>query len=180
VDDRDTSILTQVAFKGAIEWAVADHVDLTNPDQQAAFEQVFSHLTESLFLGVRTQLGGEKAGQLVHAAFPGSESWTPADQRSAQQPQMAPQPQFAPQAHQDPGGGWGATQAPQAQGYGGYQLSVKGNQFGPLPEWLFEAAAKDNVHEVYDNRDQPPGSRRPMFKSTAGGRDAPAYWAPGR
>lgn len=179
MDDRDTSILTQVAFKEAGEQARALGLDLLDPGGQASFEEVFSYLTESLFLGVRTQLGGgksvdERAAQLVQGAFPG----TTVVQQQQQPPQYQGQPaQGFPPAVVQPYQG-----QPNGVGVGphNYQLTVKGNQFGPLPDWLYAAAANDNVHEVYDNRDQPAGSRRPMFKSTAGGRDAPAYWAPGR
>jgi hypothetical protein len=189
VDTRDTSILTQVAFKEAGEQSRAIGLNLLDPNGQAQFEQVFSYLTESLFLGVRTQLdaeGANKAGELVRANFPGTIQVAPgAGGYNAPQAQTGGwQPQ-----DQSGAGGYGGPQAqsfPQANGGGAvgphnYQITVKdGKQFGPLPEWLYPLAAADNVHEVYDNRDQPPGSRRPLFKSTSGGRDAPAYWAPGR
>jgi hypothetical protein len=182
MDDRDTSILTQVAFKGAIEWA-ADKLDLSDPQGQATFETVQSYLTESLFTAVRAQLGGEKAGQLVHANFPGTQSFGPADQGPIQQPQAAPQPQFAfqgaQQAQQPANGGYGAQGQSAAPGPHNYQLTVKGNQFAALPQWLYDEAAPLGIHEVYDNRDSPPELRRPLFKATTGGRDAHPFWGPG-
>jgi hypothetical protein len=168
VDTRDVSILTQVAFKEAGEQSRHLGLNLFDQDGQAQWEQLFSYVTESLFLAVRSQIdseGANKAGELVRAAFPGSTA-------VAQMPQDAPQAQGWQQPPQQATGG--------AVGPHNYQLTVRGTQYGDLPPWLYEMAAKDNVHEVYDNRDQPPGSRRPMFKSTIPGRDAPAYWAPGR
>lgn len=60
-------------------------------------------------------------------------------------------------------------------------VRVKGSQHGELPSWLLEAAGKDGVSEVYDNRgdlSDPAKSKRPHFKSTTGGTDAKAYWPP--
>ena len=55
---------------------------------------------------------------------------------------------------------------------------VRGNQWGPLPEWLIFAAFEADVSDVYDNRDQVAGTRKPWFKATTGGRDAKAFWPP--
>lgn len=60
-------------------------------------------------------------------------------------------------------------------------VRVKGSQYGELPVWLLEAAGKDGVTEVYDNRgdlSDPAKASRPHFKATTGGRDAKAYWPP--
>ena len=57
-------------------------------------------------------------------------------------------------------------------------VSVKGNQFGELPDWLFLDAFQAGVTEVYDNRDQVAGTNRPWFKATTGGKDAKAFWPP--
>ena len=55
---------------------------------------------------------------------------------------------------------------------------VKGIQHGPLPEWLIFAAFEAGVSDVYDNRDQVAGTKRPWFKATTGGKDAKAFWPP--
>lgn len=58
-------------------------------------------------------------------------------------------------------------------------LRVKGDQHGPLPDWLFPMAAAAGVTEVYDNRDGlRDNPKRPWFKSTSGGQQAPAFWPP--
>jgi hypothetical protein len=57
-------------------------------------------------------------------------------------------------------------------------VTVKGNQFGELPDWLVLDAFQAGVTEVYDNRDQVAGTKRPWFKATTGGKDAKAFWPP--
>jgi hypothetical protein len=57
-------------------------------------------------------------------------------------------------------------------------VSVKGNQFGELPDWLVLDAFQAGITEVYDNRDQVAGTKRPWFKATTGGKDAKAFWPP--
>lgn len=175
MEDRDISILSQVAFKEAGECARQMNLDLTTPEGQTVFELLNSYLTESLFVSVKAQQGAEaQAGQLIKANFPGT-------QTVQQHPSIQPQQQQT----------WGATPTPaqlpyvQQGGFGqpvgphNYQLTVKGaGPHGPIPEDVYRWAAENNVHEVWDNRDQPPGSRRPLFKSTQGGRDAPTYWGP--
>lgn len=49
--DKDVSILTQVAFKGAVE--ATDAYDIASEEGQAYFEGVFSYLTESLITAVK-------------------------------------------------------------------------------------------------------------------------------
>jgi hypothetical protein len=57
-------------------------------------------------------------------------------------------------------------------------VTVKGNQFGELPDWLVLEAFQAGITEVYDNRDQVAGTKRPWFKATTGGKDAKAFWPP--
>ena len=57
-------------------------------------------------------------------------------------------------------------------------ITVRGNQWGPLPDWLLLDAVQAGVSEVYDNRDQVAGTKRPWFKATQGGKDAKAFWPP--
>jgi hypothetical protein len=57
-------------------------------------------------------------------------------------------------------------------------VRVRGHQFGDLPDWLVFDAFQAGVTEVYDNRDQVAGTKRPWFKATTGGKDAKAFWPP--
>lgn len=57
-------------------------------------------------------------------------------------------------------------------------VRVKGDQHGPLPDWLFVEASRAGVTEVYDNRNSlAENPKRPWFRGT-GGKDAPAFWPP--
>jgi len=152
MDFRDRSIITQVAFKGAVD--LAHDLDLSTAEGTAEFEVIFNFLANSLF----GQIGDpeEEAARVIQAHFPG-----------AVQTMQAPMPQQQLQVAPPP---------PQPMVYG--SLAVKGNQFGPLPDWLFEQAAAKGVTEVYDNRDRVQNTKRPWFKATTGGENAPAFWPP--
>jgi hypothetical protein len=54
-------------------------------------------------------------------------------------------------------------------------IGVKGNQFGPLPDWLVLEAAQAGVSQVWDNRDKVAGTKRPWFKDVNGDK---AFWPP--
>jgi hypothetical protein len=54
-------------------------------------------------------------------------------------------------------------------------ISVKGNQFGPIPDWLVLEAAQAGVKQVWDNRDKVAGTKRPWFKDVNGDK---AFWPP--
>jgi hypothetical protein len=154
MDARDRSIGTQVAFKAAVDLAVKDELDLSSDEGQARFEKLFSHLTESLLVAMGATAEDQMA-EVIRGQFPGTTTVTS---------NPSPTPSYQP----------GYTQpAPPA-----FNLAVKGNQFGPLPDWLYEQAASKGVVEVYDNRDRATGTKRPWFRSTSGGDDAPAFWPP--
>jgi hypothetical protein len=158
MDFRDRSIITQVAFKGAID--LAHDLDLTSPEGTAEFEAIFGFLVNSLF----SQIGDpeEKAAQVIQAHFPGAVQVQGAPMGPAPTPAiMQPTVPYVPQ-----------NQPFQAN------VAVKGNQFGPLPDWLYQQAAEKGVTEVYDNRDRIAGTKRPWFKATTGGENAPAFWPP--
>lgn len=57
-------------------------------------------------------------------------------------------------------------------------VTVRGTQHGPLPDWLVLDAFQAGVSEVYDNRPDVAGTKRPWFKATTGGKDAKAFWPP--
>ena len=65
------------------------------------------------------------------------------------------------------------TQAPSAKGDG---VTIKGDQWGPIPDWLVLEAAQAGVTQVWDNRDQLAANpKRPWFKDANGDK---AFWAP--
>jgi hypothetical protein len=65
------------------------------------------------------------------------------------------------------------TQASSAKGDG---VTIKGNQWGPIPDWLVLEAAQAGVTQVWDNRDQLAANpKRPWFKDVNGDK---AFWAP--
>lgn len=66
-------------------------------------------------------------------------------------------------------------QSPMADANG---VTVRGAQHGPIPDWLVLDSFQAGVSEVYDNRDQVAGTKRPWFKATTGGKDAKAFWPP--
>lgn len=152
MDFRDTSIMTQVAFKGAVD--LCRDSDLTTPEGQAEFTQVFSFLTDSLVEGIRLQQDpAEQAAQVIMGNFPGSQVVS----GNATSP-MAPT--------------YTTPSAPP------FQLTIKGAQHGEIPPWLYEQAAAKGVTEVYDNRDRAQNTKRPWFRATTGGDNAPAFWPP--
>jgi hypothetical protein len=159
MDFRDTSIMTQVGFKGAID--LCRDIDLTTQEGQAEFIQVFSFLTDALFEAVRQGADpAEQAAEIIRGNFPGT---TTVQSNPGQQSYAAPPAYVQP------------TQQP---GPMQFSLSVKGTQHGPLPDWLFAEAAAKGVTEVYDNRDRAQGTKRPHSRSTTGGDNAPAFWPP--
>ena len=64
---------------------------------------------------------------------------------------------------------------PDAQEVTGGDLTVKGNQHGELPNWLYAEAQAHGVTQVWDNRDKVIGTRRPWFKDVNGDK---AFWPP--
>ena len=54
-------------------------------------------------------------------------------------------------------------------------VTVKGNQYGDIPEWLVLEAAQAGVTQVWDNRDKVAGTKRPWFKDVNGDK---AFWPP--
>lgn len=165
MDERDRSIGTQVAFKEASAHALALGLNLTLPDHQAVFEHLFSQLTESLFGAINT---GQTVSNVVQA-FPGTQVV----------PQQQPSYQPVAQNYQ----GYPPNQAPPFTGNTQTmaQPRIKGQSNGPFPDWALQAFAEQGVSEVYDNRHMLAANpKRPWFKSTTGGDNAPAFWPPDR
>lgn len=165
MDSRSTEIIAQSTLKCAAE--VCRGVDLSTPEGQAEFAIGYSFLLDLVMDTINSSSSpDQQAANLIRGNFPGTTNEPPPP---ANTPYVIPQ-QATPQ-----------EPAP----YNGVQqyapLSVKGAQHGPLPDWLFEAAAAKGVTEVYDNRDRAAANPKyPLFKSTAGGPNPPAFWAPGR
>ena len=154
MEDRDHAIQVQVAFKEASRMAASMGLNLTDPNHQAVFEEMFSYLSESLFKGIGVSN--------VVQAFPGT--------TVVQQPYQQPQAQWQQPQNQ----GYGGQQA-----YGPPPPRVKGQSNGAFPDWALQAFAEKGVTEVYDNRHMLPNKPRlPWFKSTTGGNEAPAFWPP--
>ena len=65
------------------------------------------------------------------------------------------------------------TQSPSAKGDG---VTIKGDQWGPIPDWLVLEAAQAGVTQVWDNRNGLAANpKRPWFKDVNGDK---AFWAP--
>lgn len=152
LDNRDKSIIAQVAFKAA-----AEHVrglDLETETGASTFATVFALYANELF-GVVNQLTG------ASAAVNGGGGGQPSAEYTQAAAENAVRDAF-PGTATEPANGGGVT--------------VKGKQHGPLPQWLVDQAAAKGVTEVWDNRDRLPQSpKSPHFKATNA--DIP-FWPP--
>ena len=66
------------------------------------------------------------------------------------------------------------TQAPSAMASAN-GVTIKGNQYGDIPDWLVLEAVQAGVTQVWDNRDKVAGTKRPWFKDVNGDK---AFWPP--
>jgi len=66
------------------------------------------------------------------------------------------------------------TQAPSAMASAN-GVTIKGNQYGDIPDWLVLEAVQAGVTQVWDNRDKIAGTKRPWFKDVNGDK---AFWPP--
>lgn len=163
MDFKDHTIVTQVAFKAAVD--IENELDLGTSEGQQRFEEVFGFLDHVLHAKIMAGAPPQQqVAEVIRANFPGSQvvnaGYVPQQAGYAPQQQSFPQQQF-----------------PQQQ-MGGGGLTVKGTQHGNLPDWLYAQAAEKGVTEVYDNRDRAMGTKRPWFKATVGGDNAAAFWPP--
>lgn len=150
---KDQSIVTQVAAKIAADLVLAAKpltVDEAVADWASATQTVYSVLAEMHgWQQIEAPIPVQRAVQNVVAQFP--EAVVMTEEQAA-----APAP----------------TQTLKAAG----SLRIAGKQHGPIPEWLYAAAAKDGVTEVWDNRDKLDSNpKRPHFKAVNGDQ---AYWPP--
>ena len=161
-DPTGRSIVTQVAFKAAVEAATAG-----GAYSEEAFFQAFPVFKEVLMTEVVAQQEAyfaeatkAKADRIADGTYKSS----PAGFDAAAS--LGTELGAAPTAGEPAASGGAVT--------------VKGTQHGPLPEWLGPMAAAKGVSEVWDNRvdrdgKSVVGTKRPHFKSTSG--DVP-FWPP--
>ena len=147
---KDQSIITQVAAKIAADLTPKTDDLMANI---ANWNIAFEATTEAL-LTVHGMTKGEPAvtTERILEVFEGSSvvTTTPEMYANATQPASAPA--------------------------GGFQVSIKGKQHGPIPAWLNAECAKVGVREVWDNRDGLSANpKRPWFKAVQG--DS-AFWEP--
>lgn len=143
MDNRDMSILVQVAFKGAVE--VAGN-QIGSDIGNAAFVETFGFLADALVTEVTARQGGGITAQVP-----------------------APSPaQKIQQAFPDAGAA-NTVEVIQTR---------NGGQHGPLPDWLFSAAALKGVTKVFDNRDRlSQNPKLPWFKAPKE-QGEHAFWPP--
>ena len=160
-DPTGRSIVTQVAFKAAVEAATAGGVY-----SEEVFFQAFPVFKEVLMTEVVAQ---------QEAYF--------AEATKAKADRIADGTYKSAPAGFDAAASLGAelgASSPAVGAASGGAVTVKGTQHGPLPEWLGPMAAAKGVTEVWDNRvdrdgKSVVGTKRPHFKSTSG--DVP-FWPP--
>lgn len=152
MDNRDISILTQVAFKGAIEAAGSG----VGSDQgNLAFLETFQFLTDALLTEVKA-----RANATPPAAKPAYPQTTQADPIGVAK-------DIFPGAHE-------AEVAHNVE----VIRTKDGGQHGPLPSWFIKAAAEKGITKVFDNRDRLSSNPKlPWFKSTKEQGEV-AFWPP--
>jgi hypothetical protein len=148
MDNRDISILTQVAFKGAIE-VCRDNIG--NDAGNLAFIETLTFLTDALMQEV-----GERTGSAM--AKP------------------APAPAPAPQAQQAVQEVFG--QVEQVNTNVEIIPTKDGAPFGDMPAWLISAAQAKGVTKVFDNRNRLSSNPKlPWFKAPKD-QGEHAFWPP--
>ena len=148
MDNRDISILTQVAFKGAIE-VCRDNIG--NDAGNLAFIETLTFLTDALMQEV-----GERTGSAM--AKP------------------APAPAPAPQAQEAVQEVFG--QVEQVNTNVEIIPTKDGAPFGDMPAWLISAAQAKGVTKVFDNRNRlSTNPKLPWFKAPKD-QGEHAFWPP--
>ncbi|MGA0710166.1 MAG: hypothetical protein ACO3O7_05710 [Ilumatobacteraceae bacterium] len=154
METRDISILTQVAFKGAIE-AVGDQ--LGTDQGNLVFINTLGFLTDALLAEVQQRTGSAA----VKAAPPAQ----PPMQRTVQQAQQMIEEEFP-----------GTIEEPE------HTVEIirtnDGAPFGDTPAWLIKAAQAKGVTKVFDNRNRlSQNPKLPWFKSPKDQGEV-AFWPP--
>lgn len=150
MDNRDISILTQVAFKGAIE-VCRDNIG--NDAGNLAFIETLHFLTDALMQEV-----GERTGSAMAKPAPAP---APAPQAQAQ---AAVQEVFG--------------QVEQVNTNVEIIPTKDGAPFGDMPAWLISAAQAKGVTKVFDNRNRlSTNPKLPWFKAPKD-QGEHAFWPP--
>jgi hypothetical protein len=157
-DPTGRSILTQVAFKGAVTAA-----SLGETFDEAVFTAMFDVFQDSLIAKVEAQQEiyfaeaiEAKAARIADGTYQSAATTYDVDAAFANE--------------------FGATPA------SGGGVTIKGKQHGPIPEWLAPMAAAKGCTDVYDQRidtrdgSSVVGTKRPWFKSVSD-KDM-AFWPP--
>lgn len=158
MQDKDMSILTQVAFKEAAANYRAKGFSVV--ENAAAFIDEVSVLTDVLVAEVNGRVEAMR-GTPVNA------------------PQKAAATVGAPQqfnAEAAMSEAFGATPAP-------FEITAKNglNNGEPLPAWLYDACSAVGETEVYDNRGEVAGTRKPHFRAVNAKDDSgrpQGFWPP--
>lgn len=152
MENRDLSILTQVAFKAAIETMPVGN----DPMARSNFIEHLSFLTDALVSEVESRIGNKTTPAVAPAHLPD----VPAT-ALAQVQQVFPEAQPVVQ------------QAPAMQ----VGVQIKGKVHGDMPAWLITAASAKGVSSVWDERDKlSQNPKRPWFRSTEN-KDV-CFWPP--
>jgi hypothetical protein len=146
---KDAQILTQVAFKAAVDFGD----DVTDDDGAGAFERRFSYFTESLNGAVTAAMDAVKPPAAVvptPAAGPVATARTP-EQALAEDLGATPHIEIVNAEH------------------------IPGGTNGPIPAWALKKIADKGTTKVYDNRhDLQEYPTRPWFKDAEDGDNA--FW----
>lgn len=149
MENRDISILTQVAFKGAIE-VCRDNIG--NDAGNLAFIETLTFLTDALLSEVNQRTGS--SAPMSHAVAP-----TPAQAQSAVEDVF------------------GNTEM-LSTGSVEIIRTKDGAPFGDIPAWLISAAQAKGVTKVFDNRNRLAQSPKlPWFKAPKD-QGEHAFWPP--
>jgi len=149
---RDISILQQVAFKGAVEYAVAKGLDLTDETDNDTFGMVFGTLAGHLNDAVNSAVVSHNE-TAVKSNFKGT---TEADSNDAKSQQS------------------GETVVD--------GITVKSWDGTDIPDWLIAQAKEAGCTAVWDNRADSKGTKKPLFKAADGTKNASGkfplgFWA---
>jgi len=149
MDNRDISILTQVAFKGAIE-VCRDNIG--NDSGNLAFIETFTFLTDALLQEVRERTGQSEPQGVRPAPAPAPQAQAAVQEVFGQVEQVNTNVEIIP--------------------------TKDGAPFGDMPAWLISAAQAKGVTKVFDNRNRLSSNPKlPWFKAPKD-QGEHAFWPP--
>jgi len=147
MNDKDINIVTQVAYKEAALDARKSGIDVTTDEGLLLLVQLTEAHASVLVAEINRQVAGLRGSQTVAPA--------PVAASVAAAPAAA---SFDAEASMT--AAFGAESAPA-------EIYVKNglHENTPLPAWLFEKLAAVGETEVYDNRGEIAGTRKPHFRA---------------